>query len=144
MANRELPRRESASHLALRALQNIGGVAAVSEIMRVRDWRGTQIGFCRDVIDRLERCGLINVVGAMCTVSDAGRQYMGIPVASVPVAGVPVASRYVAPMRELDVRRLRSAGPIRTGALDYQNIPSRMGAEVVSYKGALGAAGETQ
>jgi hypothetical protein len=133
MANRELPRRESAPHLALRALQNIGGMATVSEIMRVRDWHGTQIGFCRDVIDRLERCGLINVVGAMCTVADAGRQYMGVPVASVPVAGVPVAPRYVAPMRPLNLAKHFPPRPLRPEGNDFRAIPSVMGGQRIKY-----------
>lgn len=134
MANHELPRRESAAHLALRALQNIGGMATIPEIMRVRNWRGSQFTFCRDAIDRLERCGLINVLGAKCTVTDAGRQYLGIPVESRPVAAVPVGPRYVAPRRELNLAKHFPPRPLRPEGDEFRDIPSVMAGQRIEYR----------
>lgn len=140
MANHELPRRESSAHVALRALHNMGGEAKIPAWMRVLDWRSKQFFFYRDVVSRLERCGLVagdDVDGAKIAVTREGRIYLGVPADELPpkVPAIPVGPPYVAPQRALNLNRHRPAMLVRDGSLDFRSIPSRMANESVPYKG---------
>lgn len=141
MANHDLPRKESSAHLALRALHNIGGDAKIPAWMRVLDWRSKQFFFYRDVVARLERCGLVvadSEDGSSFSVTSLGRIYLGVPDVLVPKApAIPAGPRYVAPKRDLNLSRHRPVRLIREGSLDYMNIPSRMGGQPITYKGRL-------
>lgn len=145
MSNFELPRRGSSPYLALNALNNMGGEATVQSIMKVRNWRGREKPFQDEVISRLTRCLLVDVLGEMCVITNAGRKYLGVKVEEAAgFIGEPAGPRYKSDQRVLNVARLRPARPIRPGSLDYLSIPSRMGVETVAYKGAVGALGEVQ
>lgn len=145
MANYELPRRGSAPHLCLSALNNIGGEASIQSVMKVRNWRGSIALFRTDMMERLMRNGLIDLAGDWCAITPAGRKYLGIKIeeAEGPAPAL-VGPRYVAPIRPLNVARHRAALPMREGALDYMKIPSRMGVESINYKGAACFTGDGQ
>lgn len=134
MSNRELPRRDSAPHICLNALNNIGGAATVHALMKVRNWRGPAKRFRSDVIERLLRAGLIFVVGDQCSVTPAGRAYLGAKVEQDegPAPAV-VGPRYVAPMRPLNVAKHFPPRLQREGATDFQGMPSVMGGQRVGY-----------
>ena len=141
MANHELPRRDSAAHVGLRALHNIGGHALIAAWMRVLNWKTKQAGFCSAVVDRLERAGLISVVGAVCTVTAAGRAYLGVATEVLEEnPAPPVGPRYVAPMRALNLSKHFPPRPLRPEGNEYRSIPSLMAGQRVEYRsGALAA-----
>lgn len=145
MANFELPRRGSSPHLFLTALNNIGGEASVQTLMSVRNWKGRIALFRADILARLTRCDLVVAVNDQVAITNAGRKYLGVKVEGEEAyVGQLPGPRYAPPMRPLNIARHRAPAPMRDGALDYMNIPSRMGAEVVCYKGALGAIGASK
>lgn len=145
MASREYPRRGSGAALALMALHNTGGRSTASAWALLLDWKGNATHFKNNIIDRLRVCGLIVAAGELVEITPEGYRYLGINTAPIADAARPAAGpRYVAPMRPLNVARHCAAAPMREGALDYMTIPSRMGAESVSYKGAACFAGEVQ
>lgn len=141
MANHELPRRESAAHIGLRTLHNIGGQSLIPAWMRVVDWRGSQLAFGKDVVDRLDRAGLIEVAGAFCVVTPAGRKYLGIPVDAIsqPPAE-PVGAPYKGSMKPLNRSKHFPPRPLRPEGNDYRAIPSLMAGQRIEYRpGAVAA-----
>ena len=146
MANHELPRRGSAAATGLITLQGMGGMAMVSAWLRAKGWRASLALFHSDVVDRLVRAQLVVVEGQRLIITDAGYKYLGITVggnADAPAAA-PTGPRYAAPKRTLDVGRHRPARVIRPGSMDYRDIPSRMGDELVPYRGPIGFSGAAQ
>lgn len=142
MANFDMPRAGSAAANALATLYNMGGKGRVSAWLELAGWKQSQLLFCRNVVDRLERCWLIRVEGDVCDVTRAGRDHLGIaPDEPAPVPPVPVGPRYVAPMRPLNVARVRPPRVMRPGSMDFQTIPSRIANQSVAYKGPGGFAG---
>lgn len=140
MANFDYPRKGSSPHLALNALNNLGGEATIQAIMKVRNWRGREKPFQDEVMSRLTRCLLVDVMGGNCIITNAGRKYLGIKVEQENgFVGEPAGPRLVTDKRELNIARHRPTRPIRDGAMDYMNIPSRMGVETVAYKGQIAA-----
>jgi len=135
MANHDLPRRESSAHVALRALQNIGGHALIPVWMRVLNWKTKQAGFCGPVVDRLERAELISVEGALCTVTAAGRAYLGIPKAEAPQEpALPAGPRYVPPMRPLNIAKHFPPRPLRPEGDEFRAIPSLIADQRIAYR----------
>lgn len=136
MRNFELPRRESAAHVALRALHNIGGAARIPAWMRVLDWKATQLVFSGSVVGRLERAGLISVEGADCTVTSAGRAYLGVPAydEAPQVAAEPAGPRYVAPDRALNLAKHFPPRPLRPEGDEFRAIPSLMADQRIEYR----------
>ncbi|MBY0240314.1 MAG: hypothetical protein K2X55_13460 [Burkholderiaceae bacterium] len=140
MANFDQPRRGSAAANALQSLYNIGGNTTISEWMRTIRWRQSRMQFCRSVVDSLERAWLIKVVGEQCESLPAARQYLGIPATTpAPVPAEPVAPRTAISFRPM--QRSRSPMVIRPGAFDFREHPSRIGDDLVAYKGPGGFSG---
>ena len=141
MANFDLPRRDSAAHVCLRALHNIGGQSLVPAWMRVVDWRGSQLNFGRDVVDRLQRAGLIEVAGAFCAVTPAGRGYLGVPADAAPQAPAePVGAPYRGTMKPLNRSKHFPPRPLRPEGDEYRAFPSLMAGQRVEYcPGAVAA-----
>lgn len=139
MHNFELPRRSSTPFLFLRALHNIGGGASVQDLMRVRNWRGKTDAFRVDVVERLQRCRLIDLTGDWLVLTKQGLDYLGVaPVVSGPPPE-PVGAPYTGTKKPLNLSRHCPPRPIRPGALDYMKLPSRIGVESVAYKGQIAA-----
>ncbi len=136
MANFDLPRRGSAPAIALRMLQDLSGTARISAWMAAYGWRMSQLGFCSNMVDRLERAGLISVEADLCTVTKEGRQFLGVTDDFSPAPPpVPVGPRYVPPMRPLTLAKHFPPRLHRPDGTEYQTIPSRMGEERIAYKG---------
>lgn len=138
MANHNLPRRESSVHQALQALQNMGGRAHFPRWMAMVGWVGKQQYFCRDVLGRLERAGLVCTDGEYGVVTPDGRAYLGVPEPEFTTTlSVPAGPRYRAPHAPLNARRHQPPRPIRDGSLDFRNIPTRIADERLAYKGSM-------
>lgn len=136
MSNFELPRRGSSPHLCLSALNNIGGEASVQALMKVRNWKGKIAPFRADILERLIRCDLLVMAGDQCAITAAGRKYLGVKLEEAQgPAAEPAGPRYVAPMRPLNLAKHFPPRPLRLDGAEYQTIPSRMGEELVAYKG---------
>lgn len=135
MRNFELPRRGSSPHLCLSALNNIGGAASVQALMKVRNWKGKIGPFRDDILERLVRCELLQMVGDHCAVTDAGRKYLGIKleVAAGPAAE-PAGPRYVAPMRPLNRTKHFPPRPLRPEGDAFRAIPSLMADQRIEYR----------
>lgn len=135
MSNFVLPRRDSSPYLALNALNNLGGEATTQAIMKVRNWRGRSKLFQDEVIARLARCLLIDVLGDMCVITQAGRKYLGIKVEEANgFVGEPAGPRYVPERRVLNRAKHFPPRPQRPGADDYRSIPSVMGGQRIEYR----------
>jgi hypothetical protein len=141
MAKLDLPRRDSAAHMGLRALHNIGGQSFVPAWMRVVDWRGSQLNFSRDVVDRLQRAGLIEVAGAFCAVTSTGRSYLGVQVHAQPQAPAePVGAPYKGTVKPLNRAKHFPPRPQRPEGDEYRAIPSLMAGQRIEYRpGAVAA-----
>ncbi|MES2126671.1 MAG: hypothetical protein V4463_05310 [Pseudomonadota bacterium] len=129
------PRAGSRTGIALQALFDIGGQAAETE------WRTATARTCPFTIIQWEAAiqGLLN--GAMIfqrrdrfEITDYGRTWLGVVVEAAPSAEWAVPGRYVPPMRPLSPRFMTRMPSTRDGALDYQDIPSRMGDERIAHR----------
>lgn len=141
MSNFELPRRGSSPHLCLSALNNIGGEASIQALMKVRNWKGRIAPFRADVIERLTRCDLIATVGDQCSITVAGRKFLGVKLEEAEgPALVPVGPRYVAPMRPLNVAKHFPPRPLRPEGDDFRAIPSLMAGQRIEYRPGVTAA----
>lgn len=135
MANREYPRRGSAAALGLMALHNIGGRSTMSAWALLLDWKSSAAHFKNNIIDRLRICGLVVAAGELVEITADGNRYLGINAAPVADAELPVAgSRYVAPMRPLNLAKHFPQRVQRQGAHDFQSIPSVMAGQRVEYR----------
>lgn len=140
MANFDLPRRGSAPAIALRMLQDLSGTARISAWMAAYGWRMSQLGFCSNMVDRLERAGLISVEADLCTVTKEGRQFLGVTDDFSPAPPpVPVGPRYVPPMRPLNLAKHCPPAPRRPDGFEYLDIPSRMGDQRIDYRRGVAA-----
>jgi hypothetical protein len=144
MSNHELPRRGSAAATGLITLQGMGGMATVSAWLRAKGWRASRALFFSDVVDRLMRAQLVILEGERFIITNAGYKYLGVKIEGEAEApATPVGPRYAAPMRALNIGRHRPARIIRPGSMDFREIPSRIGDDLVAYKGPRGFSGAT-
>lgn len=133
MANRELPRRGCAPHLALSALHKIGGEATVQSIIIARQWKRAVSVFRAEQIEPLVRSGLISIDGDWCKINRAGLNYLGIEVKDEPQGEV-VGPRYNHGIQPLNLARHFPPRPLRAGADSYRAIPSVMGDQRIQYR----------
>ncbi|MYM37246.1 hypothetical protein GTP38_23245 [Duganella sp. FT94W] len=135
MSNFDLPRRGSSPYLALNALNNMGGEATVQAIMKVRNWQGREKPFQDEVISRLTRCLLVDVLGDMCVITNAGRKYLGVKVEEAGgFVGEPAGPRYMPAKTELNRSKHFPPRPLRPGADEYRSIPSVMAGQRVAFR----------
>lgn len=135
MSNFEYPRKGSSPYLALNALNNMGGEASIQAIMKVRNWKGRVRPFHDEIMSRLTRCLLVDVMGETCVITSAGRKYLGIKVEEENgFVGEPAGPRLVTSKRELDRAKHFPPRPLRPGADDYRSIPSVMGGQRIEYR----------
>lgn len=118
----------SRAYLALVKLQSIGSTAGLNAWMRAVAWEASAKSFNIQVVDKLiEHKAIVQTLAAY-TVSEEGHQILGTPV-DAPVATPPAVAtaRYVAPIRPLQSKNIVRLVETRPGALDYLNVPSRIG-----------------
>lgn len=134
-------RSDSAAHIAILRLVELGGTALLKELQAVMTPRYRT--------DHIFRSGVVNVLvdAGLARMHDryrleatsAGKNYAGEFLAAPPVEKyVPqiVPGRQPGPRRELNLSRHRAAAPFRVGAEEYRDIPSLMGGQRVAYKGS--------
>ncbi len=145
MANHALIRRGTAASNALVTLDGAGGTLSLERWRAIIGWKGSRTQFDQNVVDRLFRAGLITLDGSQVGMSKDGHKFVGLKGAETIQEPLHLAGpRYVAPLRQLDLARHRPPRPLRAGALDYLDIPSRMGAESVVYKAAPSFVGDAE
>lgn len=131
----EGPRAGSRAHIALGALHSIGGQAVASVWMRAVRW--ARMVTPRDwdiIVQNLINARMVYQRGDIYMMSDDGLEWLGIPVDAPPVEVRPVAGpRYSPGIRPLAQERITRMPLTREGALDYRDIPSRVGDQLIAY-----------
>jgi hypothetical protein len=142
MTAHEGPRADSRAYNVMVTLIVAGGAASV---LQLRDKCAGTLApheFRNIVLGRLQRLDYVQVLDASVSITAAGRRYIHPPTLEPTVAREPVASPYKAPGRDL-VKRVRQL-PIRAGAFDYRDVPSRHGEQRVPFKAGYPGLGATQ
>lgn len=133
------PRAGSNVYKSLSSLHAIGGAASLTEWMNTVKWSGSIQSFERDFVNTLLRQQMIYQRGDHFQITDDGLDLLGIPVNAAPaIAPVLAGPRYVGPVRTLAIKNTWR-DTARDGALDYRDIPSRIGEAVVEYGGRSSA-----
>jgi hypothetical protein len=124
---RKGPNPGTRAYLALVMLHKVGGQADTADFMKAASWVDSARHFERVVVQPLEHFRLMFRRGGMLVLTDSGLAFLGaagaVPMPEAPVT--PSAGAYV--MRPLSARNMPRMAVIRPGALDYREIPSRMG-----------------
>lgn len=131
----------SGTHVALRILHSLDGQASLSKwhaaVMRDRAIKSEQWDV---IVQSLISAGMIFQRREMFIVSDDGLASLGVAVDVVPRAEpLQVPARYVPPERPLSAKNMPHMRSTRDGALDYRDIPSRIGDQLIPH-GAKAAA----
>jgi hypothetical protein len=140
-APRKGPRVDSQGYRALEQLHKLGGEAHITTWMKAAGWTGSIAVFDREIVGALLRFQVVTRPGAQLVLTDSGREHLGVGAAApapAPTQDIPL-TRYVAPMRPLSAKHRPGVRPMRPGALDYRDIPSRMGDKLIPH-GAKAAA----
>ena len=132
MSHYKGPRIGSLAHHVLLGLLRHGGASNQSTLFRALGGGRSPKDFDENVIGSLVRQGLVATNGEGIALTPRGRLFIDPPstVADAPV--LPVLGRYVAPVRPLSSAN-RPKPPMRPGALDYRDIPSRMADALVDH-----------
>lgn len=129
------PRAGSRAYLALQYLHHVGPLDA-------KDWLNhastskSVVKFEREVTGPLTRWKLVDVSesGVFC-ITQAGRDFLDEREPE-PVQQEAVTGRYAHPIQQLSAKH-RPPRPMREGAFDYQNIPSRCASVSVPFKSSI-------
>jgi hypothetical protein len=131
------PRAGSRAYLALQFLLQVGP-------LDTKDWMNhtsvskSAVKFDREVTGPLTRWKLVDVneSGVFC-IAQAGRDFLDEREPE-PAEQEAVSGRYVHPIQQLSARH-RPQRPLRPGAFDYRDIPSRCANVSVPYKSSIKA-----
>jgi hypothetical protein len=126
-APRKGPNAGSRAYLALVELHKAGGQVEAADFMKAAGWTASPGRFDQMVVKPLERFRLVFRRGTLLVLSDGGLAFLGAA-GAVPMPEpvvTPAAGTYV--MRPLAARNMPRLPVMRPGALDYREIPSRMG-----------------
>ena len=127
------PRAGSRAHSVLVYLQAAKGEAAQAVLARVVAWLGSPRAFDEEVIGPLVRENFVSKRAGSIVLSERGALFLNPPAPQEPEDVVLVAGRYVAPQRPLSTQNRPRLASMRPGALDYREIPSRMGDQWVQH-----------
>lgn len=126
-APRKGPNAGSRAYLALVGLHKAGGQVNAADFMKAADWAASPAHFDRMVVKPLEHFRLMFRRGDLLVLSDSGLAFLGaagvVPMPEQVTAPAPCAYQ----MRPLAVRNMPRLAVMRPGALDYREIPSRIG-----------------
>ena len=130
----------SRAFIALVKLHGLGGQTSLA------DWMG-HVGFLSpvkqfkaDIVNILKVRGKIFERNDVYHISDAGLVHIGVAVDAAPVVpALPAPSRRAPPRSELRPQNITRLALMREGALDYRNIPSRIGDQLVPHGSKPGA-----
>ena len=132
MSHYKGPRIGSLAHHVLLGLLKDGGACNQSTLFRTLGGGRSPKDFEENVIGSLVRQGLAASSGEGIALTPRGRLFIDPPTPEADTPVQPVLGRYVAPIRPLSSAN-RPRPPMRPGALDYQNIPSRMADSLVDH-----------
>jgi hypothetical protein len=125
------PRRASWPYRALNGLHSLGR-ETLHGWMQEMSYVQTTRDFQCEVVERLLAWRLVELVDETYRVTSAGRSYLGID--HVPAAEGDVATaRSAPPQRPLSTANRPALRVMRPGALDYLEIPSRLGNQVIPH-----------
>jgi hypothetical protein len=130
------PRAGSRAYRAIEALHALGGSSHVAAWMKASNWGESTAEFERQVVGALSRARHIFIRGNQCVITDGGKAHIGAAAeayAEPSTPALPAPSRYIAPKAELSARYKVRLEPMRDGAFDYRNIPSRMGDQLIPH-----------
>jgi hypothetical protein len=126
-APRKGPRTDSRAYLALVQLHKDGGQAEPVAWMQAVSWTDGLGHFKRVVVNPLLQFRLVIERGAKIALTDHGLTFLGAAGAAPAPERVITPATYVPPQRGLSARHMPRLAVMRPGALDYRDIPSRMG-----------------
>jgi hypothetical protein len=136
------PRADSRAYSVLVMLIAAGGTA---NVVKLRDKCAASLApheFQNIVLGRLQRLAYVQLQDATATITAAGQRYIQPSVVEPAAPAAPVAAPYRKPKQDL-IARARQA-PIRDGAFEYRDIPSRHGDQRVPFKPGFPGLGATQ
>lgn len=129
------PRAGSRAYLALQFLLQVGPLDSKDWMNHVSTSKSA-VKFDREVTGPLTRWKLVDVsASGMFCISQAGRDFLDEREAE-PVEQEVVSGRYVHPIQPLSARH-RPQRPMRDGAFDYRDIPSRCASVSVPFKSSI-------
>lgn len=126
------PRVGSLANYVLLELVKCGGACNQAFLYRTLGAGRAPMDFDENVIGALVRQGLVSKSGEGVGLTQRGRQFINPPAPEANEPSSPVLGRYVAPIRPLSIAN-RPKRPMRPGALDYRDIPSRMADSLVDH-----------
>lgn len=133
------PKRDTSVAKALAALHQLGGAAPLMVWANACTWRAATCKFTDDIVGSLLSTRTVYLDNDVYKITWAGLAYLGVAPDPEPAPPAPVAGpRYVAPIRALTCKN-NWRDVARDGALDYRDIPSRIGDELVEYGGRSSA-----
>lgn len=127
------PRAGSRAHSVLIYLQAANGEATPAVLARVVAWLNSPRSFDEEVIGPLVREDFVSKRGGSVVLSKRGVLLLNPPAPQEPEEVDVVKGRYVAPQRPLSTKNRPRLASMRPGALDYREIPSRMGDQWVQH-----------
>lgn len=132
MSSYKGPRIGSLAHHVLLELLKHGGACNESVLFRTLGGGRARKDFDENVIGSLVRQGLAATNGEGIGLTPRGRLFIDPPSQDTDAPVPVVLGRYVAPIRPLSIAN-RPKPPMRPGALDYRDIPSRMADALVDH-----------
>ncbi len=135
------PRAGSHAFRNLQKLHAIGGQASALEWTRAAGWTEGLVEFEIKIIRVLTKHNHVFKRGDVCILTDGGMEHIGASASVEPYIGLVAGPGYVAPMRTLSARYRPRLLSTRDGALDYRDIPSRHGDQLIEYGTGLNIAG---
>lgn len=125
------PRRGSRCNTALYILFRARAMSR-ADWMLMLDFVASPLAFDRDIIQPLRGWKLIESTGGEFVVTDAGRRFLGV-MSDAEALAAPAPARDVYQMRPLSAQHRPLRNVIRAGALDYREIPSRVGDQLIPH-----------
>ncbi|MET3135285.1 hypothetical protein AAKU55_005593 [Oxalobacteraceae bacterium GrIS 1.11] len=134
MSQHNGPRGGTRAFKALEKLQAIGGTGSFHVWMNSFNWSESILRFQETVVDALVGAKLVLRNGERFVITDAGLEFLGIPVDQAPrAAPLATGARYSSGNKPLDVKRHFPARLVREGSLSFRDIPSLIGGARVEF-----------
>lgn len=136
------PRADSRAYKVMLSLAAAGGERYIVKLRNAYAPTLSPSEFHEIVLARLLSFGYIVVRDASVSITDAGRCYLNPPPVEASAPAVLVLPPYRKPRQDL-VKRARQL-PIRDGAFEYRDIPSRHGDQRIAFKPGFPDVGAAQ
>lgn len=125
------------AYIGLEKLNQAGGSLSTLSWARAFGWSGSYSTFMTAVINPLLAREMVFLYHDHYKITEAGRARLGIAVDDAPVSAPTLAGAAYAPTpRPLSAKNMTRMPLTREGALDYRDIPSRVGDQLIAHKKA--------